>query len=120
MLPEGFTADPIRNVILWDDEGTKKIIPAHFEVCGKCNGRGAVVNPSIDGNGLSQEELDDDPEFREAYFSGAYDISCPDCHGLRVVLMPDEGTEGAKAIQEAWKCEASYRAEIEAERRMGC
>jgi hypothetical protein len=44
-----------------------------------------MVNPSIDGNGLTSADFDEDPDFREAYFSGAYDVPCPWCHGQRVM-----------------------------------
>lgn len=56
-----------------------------FEVCPRCEGRGKIVNPSIDGHGLSQEDFDQDPDFEEAYFAGRYDIACTECRGLRVV-----------------------------------
>jgi hypothetical protein len=59
-------------------------IPAKFEVCSVCDGKGSHVNPSIDSNGLSREDFDDDPDFEEAYFSGAYDVPCNCCKGNRV------------------------------------
>lgn len=65
-------------------------IPARFEVCDRCEGRGTHVNPAVDGNGLSQEDFDGDPDLRENYFGGMYDVSCEDCGGKRVVLVPDE------------------------------
>lgn len=60
------------------------------EVCSNCEGSGKIVNPSIDGHGLTREDFDDDPDFAEAYFAGRYDIDCPDCNGDRVVIVPNE------------------------------
>lgn len=90
-----------------DEEGeTRVVIPSKFEVCDRCEGKGTHVNPSVDGNGLSREDFDADPDFAEDYFSGAYDVSCEDCGGKRVQLVPKE--EGAtpeqlKLIEEYWE-----------------
>lgn len=65
-------------------------VPARFDVCPSCEGRGKYVNPSVDSQGLSAEELLDDPSFAEDYFRGAYDVICEDCKGERVVPVPDE------------------------------
>jgi len=54
-------------------------------VCPVCNGEGKTVNPNIDCNGLTREDFDDDPDFREDYMSGMYDITCQACRGLRVI-----------------------------------
>ena len=59
-----------------------------FEVCGQCRGSGKVVNPSIDCGGLTQEDFYDDPDFEEAYMSGRYDQTCPNCGGKRVEAIP--------------------------------
>ena len=60
-------------------------LPAMRELCDLCDGKGKVVNPSIDAGGLSQEDFYDDPDFEEDYFSGVHDISCPQCLGKNVV-----------------------------------
>jgi hypothetical protein len=57
-----------------------------FIVCPTCEGRGTHVNPAVDGNGLTAEdmaELGDD--FREDYLGGVYDVRCEECKGDRVV-----------------------------------
>lgn len=96
-------------------------IPAVYEVCGTCDGKGKHVNPSIDAHGLSREDFDEDPGFREDYFSGRYDIQCNECHGARVTpVVSDHAPEELKRIAEKWiddlrDMEACY----EAERRMG-
>jgi len=86
-------ASEILKVEIEDPETGDEIevqIPARYEVCDRCEGRGKHVNPSVDGNGLSQEDFDEDPDFRENYFSGVYDVPCEDCKGQRVILVPDE------------------------------
>ena len=59
-----------------------------FEVCPLCDGKGKHVNPSIDAHGISREEFDEDPDFRESYFRGDYDQRCNLCGGEKVVPVP--------------------------------
>lgn len=79
-----------------------------FEVCDQCRGSGKVVNPSIDAGGLSRERFDEDPDFEERYFAGAYDIQCPTCKGQRVVAKPVFPEPLAQWIKErdedVWEC----------------
>lgn len=65
-------------------------IPVKYEICGTCDGKGKHVNPSIDGQGLSAEDFDRDPDFAEDYFSGMYDVRCNECDGRRVAIVVDE------------------------------
>jgi RecJ-like exonuclease len=110
------------------DEGdeVEVSLPAKYEVCSTCEGRGRHVNRAIDGNGLSREDFDEDPSFEEAYFRGDYDVVCEECGGKRVILVIDEAEakrQGLKTDLEAYyeqgRAEASYQAECAAERRMG-
>ncbi len=92
------------------------------EVCTGCNGTGKHVHRGIDGNGLSEEDRSD-PDFMEDYLSGAYDVTCETCNGLRVVFAPDwkrlEATDPALADafesweefaqQDAWASEQERR-----------
>lgn len=78
-------------------------VPAVYEVCPSCNGKGSYVNPSIDAHGISAEEMDEDPDFREDYFRGAYDVTCGDCIGHRVVAEIDRD-----------RCDAATLARIDA------
>ena len=102
-------------------------LPCIAEVCGTCNGKGTHVNPSIDAQGLTREDFDNnDPDFQENYFSGAYDVACYECRGNKVVAAPrDRATlnDAQKAIYDKWEAwevsEAEYAAECEQERRMG-
>jgi hypothetical protein len=75
-----------------NDAGSEEEItlPAQFEVCDTCDGKGTHVNPSIDSSGLSAEDFDEDPEFRDNYLSGAYDEQCGACGGMRVVPVVAE------------------------------
>lgn len=63
-------------------------LPAKYVVCPCCEGYGTHVNPSVDGQGLSADDFEDE-DFREAYFSGAYDVRCFQCEGHRVVPEVD-------------------------------
>lgn len=90
------------------------IVSFRWEVCGTCSGRGQHVNPSIDSHGISSDEFDEDPDFREAYFSGAYDVSCAECHGKRVVPVTDDPRVAA-IIKDNYQVDAIQAAE----RRMG-
>jgi hypothetical protein len=108
--------------ILELEEGDKEI-PAAYSVCNTCEGKGKHVNPSIDSNGLTAEDFDQDPDFRENYFSGMYDVPCNECHGQRV--SPDVDwkrmTSEDKKFVEDWIQEHyDYQRECDMERRMGC
>ena len=98
-------------------------LPTKWGVCPTCNGEGKHTNPSIDCDGLSREDFDEDPDFAEAYFAGAYDVPCYECGGRSTVrvLDVDKCTPAELAAWEAWQqAEAEMRACEAAERRMGC
>ncbi len=101
---------------------TTHVLPHRFEVCPCCEGKGSRVNPAVDGHGISPEEFAEDPDFEEAYFSGRYDITCDECQGLRVVMVPDE-QRADPVILEAYfehrRAEAEYRRCCQHEREMG-
>ena len=65
-------------------------LPTKFRVCPTCDGRGSYVNPAIDEHGISAEEMHDDPDFAESYFSGAYDVTCAECLGKNVIETIDQ------------------------------
>lgn len=106
---------------LWDENGDEfeAEVPFKFEVCQTCNGKGSHVNPAIDGHGISPEEFDRDPDFMEDYLRGTYDVPCYECHGQRVVVVPDETTENGKLAIEKMQQLAQWAAEEAHERRMG-
>jgi hypothetical protein len=110
---------------LWEDEAGDSVpvrLPAEYKVCSVCRGKGTHVNPNIDRHGLSREDFDEDPDFREDYMNGRYDMVCNGCKGERVQAWPDwkRVDPALRARVEAhFEEEANYRAECEAERRMG-
>lgn len=110
-----------------DGETEMVVFPSKFEVCHRCRGEGKHVNPNIDGDsGISQEDFDRDPDFREDYFSGVYDIPCLDCKGLRVTAVIDEDrlTPELKVkleqLEAQWREESEYNQLVRMERMMGC
>jgi predicted methyltransferase len=97
-------------------------LPSKRVVCPACDGKGYYVNPNIDGNGISPLEFDEDPEFKENYLSGLYDVRCETCQGENVIQIVDMDKLTPKMrenLQRNWQQEAAHRRECEAERRMG-
>lgn len=83
-----------------EEVGAREVeLPVVFEVCGTCNGKGSHVNPSIDSNGLTASDFDEDPDFRENYMSGMYDVTCNECGGKRVVPILDEARATPEQIK---------------------
>jgi len=109
--------DYLKSIGIFDKN--KIEVRTEFEVCDMCDGHGKVVNPSIDAGGLSAEDFYDDPDFREDYFFGVYDVICPNCNGLRVEAVPTFPPQLAKAIADHDLDDAAYVAERCAELRMG-
>lgn len=107
-----------------DEELTVRV-PAKYELCRTCQGRGQHVNPSIDSHGISPDEFEEDPDFRDDYLSGVYDVDCYDCDGRTTLLIPDEDrmTDEQKALVERRDEEeaeaARDAAEYAYEQRMG-
>ena len=85
---------------LEDDDGEEEgvTVALKYEVCSTCEGKGKHVNPSIDGDGLTAEDFEDDPDFREEYMSGRYDVACYGCKGKRVVLELDRDNIAAELL----------------------
>ena len=107
-----------------DDDGERDIeFPAVVEVCSRCGGKGHHSNPSIDGNGITGEEMAEmGDDFREDYLSGMYDVQCEECHGRNVTLEIDEKRANRADLALYYADAAAdhaYAAECAAERRMG-
>lgn len=129
LLPTERKIDEARKVLIFtleNDEGEEieHELPIRFCVCGTCEGSGKHVNPSIDAHGITSEEWDRDwdPEEREGYFRGDYDVTCSECNGERVVPEIDEegaNKETLKILRDWQKSEIEYRACVAAERRYG-
>lgn len=63
-------------------------IPSTVVVCFTCQGRGSHVNPDIDSNGITADEMSElGEEFEESYFSGVYDVDCTQCNGNKVIAV---------------------------------
>lgn len=70
-----------------DGELPERFVVRHGKrmVCPACNGEGRHVAASVDAHGLTQADFNDDPDFAERYFGGAYDVECGTCKGRNVV-----------------------------------
>ena len=109
---------------LEDDDGEEESVTValKYEVCPTCEGKGKHVNPSIDCDGLTAEDFAEDPDFREEYMSGRYDVTCYGCKGKRVVLELDRDsvdTTVLARIDSMLQERDEDEAERAAERRMG-
>lgn len=60
-----------------------------YIVCPHCEGEGVITNPEVDGNGITAEQFEEDPDFADNYFSGVYNVTCPACSGLRVTTRKE-------------------------------
>lgn len=76
---------------LTDNEGceVQHVLPGKYEVCPRCEGVGKHDNPAF-SNGITSDEMAEDPDFAEDYCGGRYDVECGLCKGKRVVCVPDE------------------------------
>lgn len=115
-------------ITVYDEDTDAEVpLPTRFEVCPRCHGKGAHVNPAVDGNGITESEMTEleynDEDFREKYLTGFYDVSCEECGGLRVTSVIDE-ERCTQAEIDAFRAQEQemydLRAEEEAERRAGC
>lgn len=110
-----------RTIFAEDENGEEFTLPSKIEVCGRCGGRGAHDPRGFSG-GFSSDDFAEDPDFSEDYFSGKYDVTCEECRGRNVQLVPDMdrmNEDHKSALMEYYRQESSYRAEQLAERRMG-
>lgn len=108
------------------DEIEKDVeVPIKFEVCPTCNGRGTHTNPSIDCNGLTAEDFAEDPDFKEEYFSGRYDVQCYQCGGKNVVPeinvngITEETRKLLDLVEAQRQADAEYESQCARERAMG-
>ena len=58
-----------------------------YDVCGRCDGEGVVVNPAI--RTWTGSDIAEDPEGFEMMRRGVFDVECPQCHGKRVTTAQD-------------------------------
>ncbi len=101
-LYKPFKVDETNHVITLTTVDDEEIsLKLEWAVCGTCKGNGTHVNPSIDSNGLSSEDFQEDPDFFEYYRNGVYDISCAECGGKRVVPSSSD-PRFVEAIDQCW------------------
>jgi hypothetical protein len=105
-----------------NDEGEIIQVPGKWEICGRCDGYGTHVNPNVDGNGITQDEMEElGPEFKEDYMSGVYDVQCEECHGtgktfeIDLTRIPEKHKDDVHAYLDA---EYEFRAEKAQEERL--
>lgn len=98
-------------------------LPAKWAICPECSGAGTELRGGLKGAVFSAEDLAEDPEFFDDYFSGAYDVACSKCHGRTSVLEVDVASctfaqmrIAARHRREARR-EARYRYEAYLERK---
>ncbi len=130
-----------KEVRLYNENGSERTLIfrepfVKFEVCGRCEGHGMILNPSIGEHAYSQEEFDeafpdmDDGYFnsREEYFKrgGIFDVQCPECKGNKVVpVLVEEAFDTPlkkkiyKRIMDQMESDAEYERECRREREMG-
>jgi len=104
-------------------DGEEVSLPTKWAVCSVCNGEGKHVAPGVDCNGLSAEDFEQDPDFADEYFEGAYDVPCNRCSGRSTERVVDWDRVPAN-VREAYEAqqreEAAYEAMRLMEIRMGC
>lgn len=118
----------VATVNLYDPDTEEEFeaeFPIEYEVCPTCSGKGTHVNPSIDCGGLTARDFEDDPGFRENYFSGMYDQPCNECRGDNVVpvivkFLNSEQERNYKLFTKSRREDAEYEALCKQERMMGC
>ena len=90
-------------------------LPSKAGVCWRCRGTGSHVNPSIDGHGITPDEMNDlGPEFFDDYMGGMYDVTCGLCKGKRLtaeVIECELSAEQNKAYEEDWQRDEAERSE---------
>ncbi len=104
-----------------DESGKPFRLPTHKIVCPQCDGKGTMVNRSIDGQGITQSDREDwaDDDFMEDYMNGVYDVRCDECYGNNVVdqvdyesLSPEIAKEWDEWVQDCRDSVAEQLAEL--------
>lgn len=97
-------------------------LPARYEVCPTCEGRGRVDNLGPMTGDEYREACHDCEDFAANYRNGLYDVTCHECKGLRVVTVVDEDRLDKATIarlHQHYDDLAADEAERRAERRYG-
>ena len=94
-------------------------VSVSYQVCSLCEGHGSHVNPNVDYNGLTEEDMHD-YEFMEDYHSGRYDVTCGQCNGRNVEPVIEFPEALEKWLNDRYEEDDADYAEMAAERRFGC
>lgn len=86
-----------------DGSFTDMFIPAKWEICSYCSGKGVSSRWMEPSGGFTKETLEEDPEVLHAYLEGEYDLPCPKCHGRTTIAVPDENKIITPELQKALK-----------------
>jgi rRNA maturation protein Nop10 len=101
-----------------EDQDCTILLPYEWELCDECGGEGSHAH-AVDGNGITQSEISEDPEFYQEYLRGRYDSTCEVCGGDGKVEVPVEPDKSApKEVREAYDnmmTNARIDAELDAE-----
>lgn len=76
--------------ITMEDDGVEIVVdlPAHYEICSHCQGRG---QSSAHLGAFTRDEMDEQgPEFIDDYMTGAYDRPCEHCENGKVLIIDEE------------------------------
>lgn len=104
-------------------------MPTRWAICHCCEGNGRVENPAFSNGFTSDEWAEWDPDEREQYMRGDYDVPCQQCRASGKVRVPDvarmtfaqkrqiAAVRREERQQAEWARESA--AEYAAERRMG-
>ena len=118
------TQEMLYDISLEEVYGVEFVLPTKYEMCGRCRGEG--VHDPEDWNGFTGSEWAEcEPEFREDYLDGRFDVQCTECSGKRVVPVVDESqlSNAQRKVLEMYEkdreADWEYDRVAEAERRMG-
>ena len=98
-----------------------------FVLCPTCQGRGTHTNPNIDCGGITASEWYEwGPEEQDHYMSGAYDVSCYQCNGEKVIQQFEYDTKNplynwcCERLNEYYEAQYESAQEYAKEKRYGC
>jgi len=116
---EDFFEDLVDHGIFSEEDSCRQEYSGTWQICSMCQGSGTVVNPSIDAGGITDwDDWHDDEQ--DLYFSGRYDVHCPECRGSGKVLSP-KFPEDIQSILDEWDEDAALSArERASELSFGC
>lgn len=111
-----------KDLILYKDDGSEKVLPFRWAICGSCEGHGKTSrHVECDGGGFTSSEwAEQDDEFKEDYIRGRYDRPCASCSGTGKVKVADRSQMSKKDLKE-WRqqCEENRQTdEIERQERL--